>query len=246
MSKKKTTFAYKIVKGLIFACYPRFEVVGAEHIPDEPVIIVGNHTQMHGPLCCEFYSPVERYTWCAGEMMHWDEVSGYAFQDFWSQKPKWTHGFYRILSYLIAPLAVCIFNNANTIAVYHDGRAISAFKHSVQKLQEGASVVVFPEKDEKFNHILYEFQDKFIDVARLYHKKTGKEVAFVPLYIAPALKKMVYGEPIRFCADRPIDEERGRICDELKDSITRLALDLPRHRVVPYRNIPKKDYPYNK
>ena len=39
--------------------------------------------------------------------------------------------------------------------------------------------------------------------------------------------------------------QRQRICGYLKDEITRMARALPRHRVVPYRNIPKKDYPYN-
>jgi hypothetical protein len=30
------------------------------------------------------------------------------------------------------------------------------------------------------------------------------------------------------------------------ESITQIAFDLPRHRVIPYRNIPKKEYPFNK
>ena len=47
------------------------------------------------------------------------------------------------------------------------------FKNTVKKLQEGKSVVIFPEHDVKHNHIVYEFQDKFIDIAKLYYKRTG-------------------------------------------------------------------------
>lgn len=245
MSEKKTTRLYRLIKWLVKTCYPKMEVEGLENLPQEPVIMVGNHSQMHGPIACELYFPGQRYTWCAGEMMHLKEVPGYAFQDFWSRKPKWTRPFYRLLSYIIAPLSVCVFNNADTIGVYHDTRILSTFKTTVKRLCEGSSVVIFPEHDVQYNHIIYEFQDKFIDIARLYYKKTGKELAFAPMYIAPNLRKMYLGEPIRFCAANPMDEERRRICRYLMNEITSIAQSLPEHTVVPYRNIPKKDYPSN-
>ena len=107
-------------------------------------------------------------------------------------------------------------------------------------------MVIFPEHDVKHNHIVYDFQNKFIDVSKLYYNKTGKELSFVPMYIAPKLKKLCLGKPVRFCADEPMDAERSRICKYLMDEITASAEDLPEHTVVPYRNIPKKDYPSNR
>ena len=243
MQEKRISPLYKVIKWLIKVFYPKIEVVGAENLPDEPVMVVANHTQMNGPICCELYFPGDRYTWCAGEMMHLKEVPEYAYQDFWSAKPKAIRWFYKLLSYIIAPLSVCIFNNARTIGVYHDARALGTFKKTVQRLMEGSSVVVFPEHSKPYNHILCDFQDKFVDIARLYHKRTKKELTFVPMYIAPALKKMYIGKPIRFCAAAPIDEERRRICDYLMQEITDIALSLPEHTVVPYNNVPKRMYP---
>lgn len=245
MEEKKTSFLYKIIKGLVWLFYPKLEVIGAENLPGEASIIVGNHTQMNGPIAAELYCPGKHYTWCAGEMMHLKEVPAYAFQDFWSQKPKWTHPWYKLLSYIIAPLSVCVFNNANTIGVYHDTRLMGTFKNTIKRLQEGNHVVIFPEHDVKYNNILYEFQDRFIDVAKLYYKKTGKAVSFVPLYIAPKRKAMYFGKPIRFNPDVSIAEERRRICKYLMKEITEVAVSLPEHTVVPYRNIPKKFYPSN-
>lgn len=243
--EKKTSLLYRAIKWLVRAFYIKYEVEGMEYLPDEPCIVVGNHTQMHGPLASELYFPGYSYTWCAGEMMHLKEVPEYAFTDFWSQKPKYTHWFYKLLSYLIAPLAVCIFNNANTIGVYRDGRILSTFKETVKRMNEGASVVIFPEHDVKYNNIVYEFQEGFVDIARLYYKRTGKELAFVPLYIAPELHKMYLGKPIRFDAAAPKGEEPKHICTYLMDEITQMARGLPEHTVVPYRNIPKKHYPSN-
>lgn len=242
---KKTPVSYKIIKKLIWFFYPKMTLYGQEHLPQEATIIVGNHTQLHGPIAAELYAPGEHYTWCAGEMMHREDVAEYAFRDFWSQKPKYTHPFYKCLSHLIVPLSVCIFNNANTIGVYHDTRIIGTFKNTVKRLSQGANVVIFPEHDVKYNHIVYDFQDKFIDVARLYYKKTGKAPCFVPLYIAPKLKGMYLGTPTRFRPEAPMDEERQRIKEYLMQSITDLAEALPEHTVVPYRNIPKKLYPKN-
>jgi len=236
---------YRVIRWLVWAFYPKTEVVGMENLPQEPVLVVGNHAKMNGPIACELYFPGKRKIWCAGEMMHLKEVPDYAYQDFWAQKRKGVRWFYRLLSYIIAPLSACVFNNANTIGVYHDGRGILTFKNTAQHLMQGGNVIIFPEHGIEYNHVVNDFQDKFVDVARLYYKRTGREIAFVPMYIAPALKKLYLCEPIRFCADNPIEIERQRICKLLKERITKQALALPKHRIVPYPNIPKKDYPTN-
>lgn len=246
MEKKKTSLFYKLIKVCVRLFYGKMEIEGLENLPDNDAVIVGNHTQMNGPIAAELFMPENCYIWCAGEMMNRKEVPEYAFTDFWSQKPRWAHPFYRLASYVITPLAVCIFNNARTIAVYRDMRIMSTFKDSIRKLQEKKTLLIFPEKDEKQNNILYRFQENFVDVAKLYYKKTKTELTFVPLYIAPKLKKMYIGKGIVYDSGKPIEEERIRICDYLSEEITRIARELPEHIVIPYRNIPKKYYLTNK
>lgn len=246
VKEKKTTLMYRILRFFIDLFFPKMKVEGLENLPPEPCILVGNHSQMHGPLASELRLRFPHETWCAGEMMSWKEVPGYAFTDFWSFKPRWTHPFYRLLSRLITPLAVCLFNNAHTIPVYHDVRLRSTYRLSVQAMAEGESLVIFPEKNEKRNHILYAFQDKFVDTARFYCKKTGQSPDFVPMYVAPALKTVYIGRPTRFDPAAPIEAERARICAYLAEEITAMAEALPPHTVVPYRNIRKRDYPKNR
>lgn len=247
MKKKKITYPiYKAIKFAIRHIYPKTEVVGLENIPEgEPVVFVGNHSQMNGPIVCELYLP-NRYTWCAGEMMKIKDVPSYAYKDFWSEKPKFLRPFYKVLSYMIAPLSQLVFTNADTVAVYHDARLLLTFRTTINLLCEGSSIVIFPEHNVPFNNILYEFQNRFVDVASMYHKKCGKELLFVPLYIAPKLKKMYIGKPIRYSSSSPLKDERERITAYLSSQITDTARSLPYHTVVPYRNIPKKLYPKNK
>lgn len=243
--EQQRPWLFRVIKYLVRMFYPKMEVVGMEKSPDEPMVIVGNHAQLHGPIACELYFPDNYYTWCAGQMMNLKEVPAYAYKDFWSQKPKVVRPLFKLISYIIAPLSVLIFNNARTIAVYRDNRILSTFRESITKLQDEKSVVIFPEHDVKYNHIVYDFQEGFVDLARLYYKRTGKELSFVPLYMSPKLKKMYLGKSIKFSADAPIAEERRRICDYLMNEITDIAVGLPEHTVIPYRNIPKKYYPKN-
>lgn len=236
---------FLFIRGAVKLVYPKITVVGAENLPDDACIVVGNHAQMNGPICAELYYPRSRLTWCAAQMQKLKEVPAYAYRDFWSGKPKAVRWFYKLLSYIIAPLSVCIFNNAAVIPVYHDNRVISTFRQTVKALENGTDVIIFPEKLEKRNEILYQFQENFVDVAKLAYKRTGKPVAFVPMYLAPALKQMHIGTPVCFDPTAPIAEEKKRICEEMARAITDIAESLPEHTVVPYENLPRRRYPKN-
>ena len=246
MNKKTMSYyCFRVIRWLVWLFYLKMKVVGAENLPADASVIVGNHAQMNGPICAELYFPGNRRTWCNSEMMHCREVPAYAREDFWRNKPKYSKWFYWLLSYIIAPISACVFNNAYTIPVYHDNRLLRTFKQTISCLQEGANIIIFPESREKYNAILNQFQDKYIDLAKGYYKRTGKELNFVPLYIAPALKTMYIGKPIAFDPHASIEQERTRITEYLMGEITAISENLPRHRVVPYDNISKKDYPVN-
>ena len=243
--KKKTSLLYRILKIGLKAGFPKYHVAGIENLPQEPSLYIGNHSQMHGPIASEFYFPVKHYTWCIGQVMDWKEAPSYIFHDMASFKPKCTHWFYRLLGYLITPLSVLVFKNADTIAVYKDGRLRCTIKRTLEILDQNISVLIFPEEDKPFNHILCDFQRRFVDIARYHYRKTGKELLFVPTYLAPRLRTIFIGKPIRYDAKRPIEEERERLCHYLMEQITEIAVNQPEHTVIPYLNISKKNYPSN-
>ena len=178
--------------------------------------------------------------------MKTSEVPAYAYHDFWENKPLYNRWFYKLLSYVIAPLASSIFNSASCIGVYHDMRIISTFRESVKMLEEGACVVIFPEHDVPYNNLIWDFQDRFVDTAGMYYRRIGEELSFVPMYVAPRLKKLYFGKPVQFDYTAGKEEERKRISQAMMDGITELARALPEHIVVPYPNMPKRCYPSNK
>ena len=246
MRHKLSYLVYKIILFIVRLVFPKMKVVGKENIPDGPYIAVGNHAKMNGPIASELYFPGARAIWTNREMMHVKEVPNYAYKDFWGDKPWFTKWFFRIASYIIAPFASCIFNNAHCIAVNHDRRIIQTFRDTMDALEEGKGVIIFPEHNEEYNNIVWQFAEGFVDVAKMYYKKTGKKIKFLPMYTAPALKTMYIGKPLEFDPEKPFEEERTHICHEMMDRITDIAVSLPEHRIVPYPNVLKIDYPTNK
>lgn len=242
---KKKPLLFKFIRFWISVFYRKRKFEGVENIPNEPCIIIGNHAQMHGPIATELFFPTKKYIWCIGQMMNLKETPAYAYNDFWSKKPKATRWFYKTVAYLLSPLLYYLMSRSDTLAVYHDSRVMVTFKNTVTKLKEGNNIVLFPECPTTYNDIVNEFQDKFVDVARLYSKTTKKSIKFVPMYNAAKLKKVVFGKPIEFDLEKPIDEHRIEISNYLKEEITRIAKQLPKHKVVPYANVGRKNYKYN-
>lgn len=243
-AKKPLLFRFTV--GLVRIFYRKRTFIGMENLPKEPSIVVGNHAQIHGPITSQVFFPTYKYIWCVGQMMHVKEVPEYAYTDFWSKKPKYIRWFFKLASYIIAPFSAYYFTKADTIAVYKDSRLISTFRNTLRKLNDGAHIVIYPEEPQPYNDIVNEFQDKFVDVARLYYKRTGKALSFVPMYNAPKLKTVVFGKPIVFDPEADIETQREEICTYLKEEITSLAKSLPRHKVVPYLNVGAKNYKYSK
>lgn len=238
-------FLCRVIRRAVDLVYPQMELVGLENLPEDASIIVGNHCQAHGPIITEERLPFDHYTWCIAQMMNRQEVARYAYEDFWSGKPRRFRWLYWLVSRILPVPASYIMSHVRTIPVYRDNRCIATFRKTMEKLQEGFHVVIFPEHYVPYNNIVWEFEDRFIDLARYYYKKTGKCLNFVPMYLAPKLRRILIGKPILFQPEKPLPEERERIRVELMESITRIALAQPLHTVIPYPNISKRAYPKN-
>lgn len=245
-NKNKKSIMYVIIKFFVNIFYRKREFIGLENIAKENVIVIGNHAQIHSPILAELQLPFKRKTWCIGNVMTTKDFIKHAKTDFWTDKPKSVRWFYMLLAYIIAPIGASVFNSANVIPVYKDSRIIKTFKDTMNELKNGNHIVIFPECEESYNHIVNEFQDKFVDVAWLYHRTTGKCISFVPMYNAVRLKKVLFGKPITYVPSIGIEKMRKKVCDYLKNEITNLALTLPSHEVVQYLNKGRKNNPRSK
>jgi len=246
VGEKKKPLLFRMAWKIAKSCMKGYTTLNTENVPGVPSVVVSNHCQLYGPLVVQYYIERPTTAWCTYEVTELKEVPEYAYTDFWAHKPKCTRWFYRILSYIVAPISAFIFHNADIVPVYKDMRILKTFKQSIEKLEEGRNLHIFPECPNDYNNIINEFQERFIDLAKFYYTRTKKLLSFVPMYIAPKIKTIIYGKPIEYNPENNPGEERSRICKYLADQITELAKSLPQHVVVPYINMQKKDYPLSK
>ena len=237
---------FKLLRFFAGVFYKKIEIVGIEDIPTDNTVIVANHCQLNGPIIAELFMPDNCYIWANGQMVRCREVPGYAMEDFFPYKSRCLRPVYKLASYALSVLLPCVINNARTIPVYRDARIVTTLRTSVRMLEGGRNILIFPECHNKNNNIVNEFQENFVDLARFYYKKTGKELTFLPMYIAPDLGKAVFGQGTRFDSTKDIAEERTRIASFLEKRITELGRALPHHTVIPFDNIPRRSYISNK
>lgn len=209
--------------------------------------IIGNHCQLWGPVTYQLYYPRDKRIWCTGHVLQKEGSREYALKEFWGDKPKWTQPFWRFIARAFVPhLVVPLLQSADTLGVFHDIRLRNTFNDACACLEHGVDNIIFPESHNEGNGIVMQFHPNFVDIARLYKRRTGKDLLFYPAYLAPTLQKVLVGHPVKYDASRPPEEERVRVQDEITKEITRLALSLPRHQVCPYLNLPKKEWHYSK
>ena len=240
---KKRGLFFRFCAKIVSWFYRGSEFIGLENLPDEPCVIAGNHAKLHGPVMGQLYLPFKKLMWCDGPMMYRKEFPKYAHSNFFNGKPT---RFQRFIAKFLAPLVTYLMRNADALPVYRDMRVVKTYKYSVEAMNEGYNIVIFPECPEKNNEIVNKLNEYFVDVARFYYKQTGKELLFVPMYYSVELRKVLFAKPIKFDASSPIDEQRKKICSYIMDEITGLAKTLPVHTVIPFNNVPKSEYKKSK
>lgn len=244
-TKKKKPF-YRFLKKIAYAFYKKREVIGLENIENKKVMIVSNHSQVHGPFSCEFYYTNKKLIWATSEMFDKKAFPAYAMDGFFYDKPKRTRWFYKMISHMLAPLVQYVFKNADALPVYKDNRMISTFKQTIEALHEDYNIILFAENGTPYNEIVCEFHDKFVDVARMYYNKYKEEIYFAPMYVCVELKKVLVGKPIKYDHTLKIEDQRKLVCDYLKTEITNLAKSLPQHRVIPFFPCAQEECPMSK
>ena len=176
MSKKPLFF--KMIEKIARVAFKKSEFYDVDKIPNEACFIISNHSQLFTPIGCQLDFPTSKVIWSTGEVASTKEFPKYAQTVFWGNKKKSVKWLYKILSYILAPIFSYVIRHADTLPVYRDARMLSTFKYTVETIHNGTNVIILPESPVEYNHIVNEFNDKFIDAARFYYTKYKKELYF--------------------------------------------------------------------
>jgi len=161
-------------------------------------IIIANHSGASGPFTYQLYFPRKNVPWGAHEMCgNYKERWNYLYYVFYQQKLHYG----KIKSFLIAtPFAVIskmLYNGAELIPTYRDGRLRNTIKNSLEILKEGRNILIFPENSTNgYEEILTEYHGGFITLAKIFFERTGEDLPIYPVYYSAKFNKMVIDKPL--------------------------------------------------
>lgn len=203
----------------------RLKLVHREKVRHQPfpVIFVCNHYELYGPLAVVLRLPYYFRPWIIYDAVERDLIAGKLTDRLGEMMPWMPKGITSTIAKIAAPIANWIVAAQDPIPVYRDNsRAIlKTINQTVDALEAGDNILIFPEDRTKGEGGKFttdgvgEFFTGFASIGRIYHKKTGKNVAFIPVFINKNAKTMTFGNSVVYDPDNNKTAEKERIVQTL-------------------------------
>jgi hypothetical protein len=202
-------------------------LVITESIPsDEPVVFVANHEKNYGPAMMQLFFPVSYRPWIIYNMLDVDVCKPYIQKTFFDERLKWPRWLSKPVGAVLTPILVRLMQATKPVPVYRGcpDRIVETFRQSIKAMENGENLLIFPEKPdtEPFSDEVNEFFEGFIYLAKLYYRKTGKDLLFCPVSINPKADTISVGKTVRFNSENEFQVESERIRKHLMEQVAGL------------------------
>jgi hypothetical protein len=164
---------------------------------DEPTIILSNHVGTSAPLAWELYSNQPFRFWGASEMNS-GLISLYKYQTrvFYHEKKHWNLHLARLFCLIASPLTNMFYKGINLISTYRDIKFKKTISESIQTLEDGKSVIIFPEiSDKGYLDVLEGFHQGFTVLGSILLKK-GMDMPITVAYYRKNEKRYIVDRPV--------------------------------------------------
>lgn len=191
----------------------------------EPAVYICRHSDAKGPVCSLLNIPMDIHPWtfyvfCDVESCY-KHYSEYTFPVRFG----WSKLKSKVVSWLGSGLYVALIKSVGAIPVYrHAMKIYTTFKLSVEALEKGESILLFPD----INYTAStgdtgELYDGFVILERMYFKKTGKHLPFVPMHISGEKKSIFLGEPVLFDGSASFKDQQPIVVKKLHDAMNEMT-----------------------
>lgn len=219
MNYKKQSLFFRFLRALIKFFTPSMETVWSEPFRGEPSVFVCNHDRAWGPIamCAHFDHYKDVRPWINAQVLSHKEIPAYVREDFWWPQNKWyTKIFDYTLTYIIALFFPLILKGSACVPVYHDAGAIGTLRSSVDVLQSGYHIILFPEHPTGYKQYGTDIFSGFSSIGRLLKRRTGQTVNFYPTFIDWKAGKISVGPPISYSGDGSHKESSKEISEAVE------------------------------
>ena len=225
---KSPKLYYRFVKATVKVFWKKLSF----HVQDgvtieEPAVFIGNHSRAFSPVACALDFPKPARIWAEAQVMFYRDAPKYVYENFFPPKGK-VKVFHRIWSHIASWLLVPALRGNECVPVYRDMRIKKTFQKTMETLiNDQKNIIIFPECMEKHSEYINQLNKGFVQIAKIYYDQTGKCLAFYPMYVAPGIREMHVGKPIRYQPEVPMKVQKEQIAVYLRDELDAIARSLP-------------------
>ena len=204
MAKKKQSpiqkrkWWFRFMKKLMKRRYPKptFRYIDCEGLV-KGGILLSNHEGTDAPMSLEIYGDVPIRMWGAYEMNS-GLIKMYKYQTrvYYHEKKHWNLHLARLFCLLASPLTNLFYKGLNLISTYRDGRFLTTLRESVATIQDGQTVVIYPEISENgYLPQLEGFHEGFAMLGELC-ARSGIDVPVQVAYFNKRTRTYIVDKPI--------------------------------------------------
>jgi hypothetical protein len=207
------------------------KVIGKKNVDTNvfPSIFVCNHSQIYGPVAAILNIPFDFKPWILNEMVDNEKIADH-IQKGTFDRQKWILKPLRNkMGKIFGPVIAWAMQSTEPIPVLRDeGRdMLKVISMSVDALEAEDNILIFPENPFTTGGYVVEgvgeFFSGFVNIARDYHRKTGKTVTFYSVFANKKKRTLTFSKGIAFNPEMSFKEEKERITNILRNEMLKMA-----------------------
>ena len=199
LAKDKKHPLYDFFKKILRLIKKKPQIIYLGEKVQKSSIILSNHVGASGPLAWELYPQFSFRFWGTYEMNgSLITVYKYLSKIYFHQKKHWPLWLSRIFCLIAAPVMKGFYRGLEVISTYKDMRLKSTVAKSMEILDKGHNIIIFPE-DSSIGYFdkMTKFFTGYLFLAKLYYKKGNDTPIFVSYYCKEK-RKIVIDCPIKY------------------------------------------------
>lgn len=194
----------------------KMDVRGADRVT-EPCVLITRHLNNYGPFAVYLYSPFEFHMWSYYVFFDPEICSRHLSEFTFSKRAGMPPWMAKLCARIVSHPIAWLYRTLKMIPVYRGLKSVmETMNRSTDMLEKGENVLIMTDVNYAAEgKDIGEIYTGFLHLGKLYFKRTGKRLNFVPLSLNRREGYFRLGEPIEFDPTVPFQQEKERIASRL-------------------------------
>ena len=201
---------------------PKMKTVWEVPYDGEPCVFCPNHAGALGPIDMMVHFDLRDTArpWFNAAVADPKQVPAYVRQDYWWEPGCKLEPLYNAtLPYLAVLVLPLVLHTVTGVPVYHDMQVLKTFRKSIEFLQAGDQLTIFPQQPSGYKSHHFEINKGFLQIAPMAHRTLGIALKFYPVYIDHQNHTIYVKKPVQFDPSRKLAEQEAEILDVLANGL---------------------------